>query len=208
MDGIDGLETTVKMRKSDNPNVSRLKIIALTASALKGDQEKFIASGADGYLSKVSYRLSSSLLLIKLELTLLVPFLSPYDPPFSKLPSLKPSPLGQLLDTLPPQTLQTKRVLPRVDSISHPTPLTPPQNLNTATTLRQSSDVLLILLTVQIWRYRSLSLSLPLHIPDCSFPLYPLFSSLFTKSKPVVSKYRSLSPLFPPAHQKACCIAV
>ncbi|GAA5937825.1 uncharacterized protein JCM15063_002129 [Sporobolomyces koalae] len=52
MDGIDGLETTVKMRQSSNPNVSSLKIIALTASALKGDQEKFLASGADGYLSK------------------------------------------------------------------------------------------------------------------------------------------------------------
>ncbi|GAA6024115.1 hypothetical protein JCM11491_001095 [Sporobolomyces phaffii] len=52
MDGMDGLETTVKMRRSENPDVSGLKIIALTASALKGDQEKFIASGADGYLSK------------------------------------------------------------------------------------------------------------------------------------------------------------
>ncbi|GAA5957761.1 hypothetical protein JCM3765_003757 [Sporobolomyces pararoseus] len=52
MDGMDGLETTVKMRQSNDPNVSNLKIIALTASALKGDQEKFIASGADGYLSK------------------------------------------------------------------------------------------------------------------------------------------------------------
>lgn len=179
MDGIDGLETTVKMRKSDNPNVSRLKIIALTASALKGDQEKFIASGADGYLSKVSYRLSSSLLLIKLELTLLVPFLSPYDPPFSKLPSLKPSPLGQLLDTLPPQTLQTKRVLQRVDSISLPTPLTPPPNLNTATTLRQSSDVLLILLTVQIWRYRSFSLTFSLSPPAHTRLFISTLSTLF-----------------------------
>ncbi|GAA5820583.1 hypothetical protein JCM10212_006418 [Sporobolomyces blumeae] len=52
MDGIDGLETTVKMRQSANPLVSKLKIIALTASALKGDQEKFLESGADGYLSK------------------------------------------------------------------------------------------------------------------------------------------------------------
>ncbi|GAA5902646.1 uncharacterized protein JCM6883_007193 [Sporobolomyces salmoneus] len=52
MDGMDGLETTVKMRQSENVDISGLKIIALTASALKGDQEKFIASGADGYLSK------------------------------------------------------------------------------------------------------------------------------------------------------------
>lgn len=55
---MDGLETTVKMRQSENPDISNLKIIALTASALKGDQEKFIASGADGYLSKVSLLLT------------------------------------------------------------------------------------------------------------------------------------------------------
>lgn len=59
MDGLDGLETTVRIRKSANPQVADLKVIALTASALKGDQEKFLASGADGYLSKV--RISSSL---------------------------------------------------------------------------------------------------------------------------------------------------
>ncbi|BGO93475.1 hypothetical protein NBRC10512_004698 [Rhodotorula toruloides] len=52
MDGLDGLETTVRIRKSANPQVADLKVIALTASALKGDQEKFLASGADGYLSK------------------------------------------------------------------------------------------------------------------------------------------------------------
>ncbi|GAA5915126.1 hypothetical protein JCM5296_002300 [Sporobolomyces johnsonii] len=52
MDGLDGLETTVRMRRSHNPLVAGVKIIALTASALKGDQENFLASGADGYLSK------------------------------------------------------------------------------------------------------------------------------------------------------------
>ncbi|BGP26314.1 histidine kinase HHK6p [Rhodotorula toruloides] len=52
MDGLDGLETTVRIRQSSNPQVADLKVIALTASALKGDQERFLASGADGYLSK------------------------------------------------------------------------------------------------------------------------------------------------------------
>ncbi|GAA5980667.1 hypothetical protein JCM11641_000169 [Rhodosporidiobolus odoratus] len=52
MDGIDGLETTIRIRHSANPLVAKVKIIALTASALKGDQEAFMANGADGYLSK------------------------------------------------------------------------------------------------------------------------------------------------------------
>lgn len=60
MDGMDGLETTVRIRKSTNPQVADLKVIALTASALKGDQEKFLASGADGYLSKVGMPRSAS----------------------------------------------------------------------------------------------------------------------------------------------------
>ncbi|GAA5862383.1 hypothetical protein JCM8547_007623 [Rhodosporidiobolus lusitaniae] len=52
MDGLDGLETTIRIRNSPNPLIRDIKIIALTASALKGDQEKFLAAGADGYLSK------------------------------------------------------------------------------------------------------------------------------------------------------------
>ncbi|GAA5934087.1 hypothetical protein JCM10213_008521 [Rhodosporidiobolus nylandii] len=52
MDGLDGLETTIRIRRSSNPLVAGIKIIALTASALKGDEEAFMANGADGYLSK------------------------------------------------------------------------------------------------------------------------------------------------------------
>lgn len=53
MDGIDGLETMMRMRQSNNPRVSKVKVVALTASALKGDEQKWLANGADGYLSKV-----------------------------------------------------------------------------------------------------------------------------------------------------------
>ncbi|GAA5903840.1 hypothetical protein JCM6882_001329 [Rhodosporidiobolus microsporus] len=52
MDGMDGLETTIRIRGDKNPLIASIKIIALTASALKGDQEMFLANGADGYLSK------------------------------------------------------------------------------------------------------------------------------------------------------------
>ncbi|KAG0658907.1 hypothetical protein C6P46_005527 [Rhodotorula mucilaginosa] len=52
MEGLDGLQTTIRIRQSNNPQVAHVKIIALTASALKGDRDAFLASGADGYLSK------------------------------------------------------------------------------------------------------------------------------------------------------------
>ena len=48
--GMDGLELTRRL-KSD-PERSKIVILALTAYAMKGDEEKARASGADGYLTK------------------------------------------------------------------------------------------------------------------------------------------------------------
>jgi two-component system cell cycle response regulator DivK len=45
---IDGLEATRRI-KSRYP---RLPIVALTANAMYGDEERILASGCDGYLSK------------------------------------------------------------------------------------------------------------------------------------------------------------
>lgn len=50
MPGMDGL-TASGILKGD-PATSGLKIIALTSFAMRGDQEKFLAIGFDGYLSK------------------------------------------------------------------------------------------------------------------------------------------------------------
>jgi CheY-like chemotaxis protein len=50
MPGMDGM-TASGILKGD-PVTSRLKIIALTSFAMQGDQEKFLAAGFDGYLSK------------------------------------------------------------------------------------------------------------------------------------------------------------
>lgn len=50
MPGMDGM-TAGRILKGD-PATSRLKIIALTSFAMQGDQEKFLAAGFDGYLSK------------------------------------------------------------------------------------------------------------------------------------------------------------
>jgi two-component system cell cycle response regulator DivK len=50
MPGMDGM-TAGRILKGD-PATSVLKIIALTSFAMRGDQEKFLAAGFDGYLSK------------------------------------------------------------------------------------------------------------------------------------------------------------
>jgi CheY-like chemotaxis protein len=48
--GIDGLELTRRL-KSD-PAHSGIVIVALTAYAMKGDEEKARAAGCDGYITK------------------------------------------------------------------------------------------------------------------------------------------------------------
>lgn len=47
---ISGIEATQRLRKI--PELSRIPVIAVTAYAMKGDQEKFIEAGCDAYLSK------------------------------------------------------------------------------------------------------------------------------------------------------------
>ena len=50
MPGMDGM-TAGRILKGD-PATSGLKIIALTSFAMRGDKEKFMKAGFDGYLSK------------------------------------------------------------------------------------------------------------------------------------------------------------
>jgi CheY-like chemotaxis protein len=47
---IDGFETVSKLRK--DARFAKLPVIALTAYAMSGDQEKALMAGFDGYLSK------------------------------------------------------------------------------------------------------------------------------------------------------------
>lgn len=50
MPGIDGLETTRRIRQMEDGH--RVPIIAITSYAMMGDREKALAAGCDGYLEK------------------------------------------------------------------------------------------------------------------------------------------------------------
>ncbi len=47
---IDGYEVTARLKQL--PGLSRVPIIAVTANVMKGDREKTLAAGCDGYIQK------------------------------------------------------------------------------------------------------------------------------------------------------------
>jgi len=48
--GIDGAETLARLR--DDERTATIPVLALTAQAMRGDRERFLESGFDGYLAK------------------------------------------------------------------------------------------------------------------------------------------------------------
>jgi two-component system, cell cycle response regulator DivK len=50
MPGLDGLAVTRLLKHS--PRTAHIKIVALTALAMKGDAERILAAGCDAYLAK------------------------------------------------------------------------------------------------------------------------------------------------------------
>jgi CheY-like chemotaxis protein len=48
--GMDGLEVAAHIKA--DPNLCDVFVVALTASAMRGDRERFLAAGCDDYISK------------------------------------------------------------------------------------------------------------------------------------------------------------
>ena len=52
MPEMDGLEATRMIRQSETATGTHIPIVAITAHALKGDCERFLAAGMDRYIAK------------------------------------------------------------------------------------------------------------------------------------------------------------
>jgi CheY-like chemotaxis protein len=52
MPEMDGFEATAAIRQKEEQSGRRTRILAMTARAMKGDEERCLAAGMDGYIAK------------------------------------------------------------------------------------------------------------------------------------------------------------
>jgi PAS domain S-box-containing protein len=52
MPEMDGMEASAEIRNREKKSGKRLPILAMTANAMRGDRERYLAGGMDGYISK------------------------------------------------------------------------------------------------------------------------------------------------------------
>jgi CheY-like chemotaxis protein len=52
MPGMDGFEATATIREKEKSTGKHIPIVAMTAHALEGDQDRCMSAGMDGYVSK------------------------------------------------------------------------------------------------------------------------------------------------------------
>jgi CheY-like chemotaxis protein len=62
---MDGFDATAALRQKERSSGMHLPVIALTAHAMKGDRERCLAAGMDGYLAKPIHPEELDLLLHK-----------------------------------------------------------------------------------------------------------------------------------------------
>jgi two-component system, sensor histidine kinase and response regulator len=66
MPEMEGLEATAAIRRSQQTSGDHLPIIALTAFAMKGDRERFLAAGFDAWVPKPIQSVDLSLAIERL----------------------------------------------------------------------------------------------------------------------------------------------
>ena len=77
MPEMDGFDTTIAIRKQEKLKGGHIPIVALTAHAMKGDQERCLQAGMDGYVSKPIH---ATQLLTAIESAVKSSDLQPRDP--------------------------------------------------------------------------------------------------------------------------------
>jgi two-component system, sensor histidine kinase and response regulator len=78
---LDGLETTAAIRARERTSGGHIPIVAMTARAMKGDQEECLAAGMDGYVSKPLKRDNLDAVLRQVLGSHSVPIPPPDEPP-------------------------------------------------------------------------------------------------------------------------------